>query len=174
MPRRRWHPTQSKPNDQLTLDLRDMSDTEREAALRACFGKTSKPNKLGAKSVQEDGYDFPSQAERDRYLELKFLQQCGEITDLKVHEPVFVLQDKFRDRWGQAVRDIKYTPDNSYYKDGILVIEDVKGRDASAYPDFKLRIKLLKKRYPEVDIQIVYMTWDRKTHTWYFKSSERA
>ncbi len=133
-------------------------------------------NKRGAKKAIYEGIQFDSKAERDRYIELKQMAANGEITNLEVHGPPlkYVLQDKFRDRHGVAVREISYTPDFRYMESGVLVLEDVKGAKVVMSSDFPLRVKLFKRRYPDIDLYLVYMTWNRNSKTWSFKSKKLA
>lgn len=80
-----------------------------------------------------DGFTFDSRKEANRYLELKFLEATGEITDLELQVP-FTLQPAFRDCNGEWQRDIKYIADFVYKdKDGKQVIEDVKGKRTAVY-----------------------------------------
>ena len=75
-----------------------------------------------------DGFDFDSLTESRRYLYLKELEKCGEISDLKrqiKHEllPAYTVD-------GRKVRGWNYISDFEYYDEleRIYVIEDVKGR----------------------------------------------
>ena len=63
--------------------------------------------------VTIDGYDFDSQAEGERYNDLKLLVAAGEISDLFVH-PVYVLIPP--QRWnGKTYRAVKYIGDFEYF-----------------------------------------------------------
>ena len=119
-------------------------------------------NKYRAKKETVDGYTFDSRKEARRYVSLKMLQMAEEITDLTVH-PKFVLQEGFI--WhGKSVRPITYSadfmyhtnkPDTDYPNAYITVVEDVKGGKATQTRHFKDKVKMLKKKYPELDFRIV-------------------
>lgn len=99
---------------------------------------------------------FDSQTEANRYLELRALEERGEIANLRV-QPKYILQPEFTMANGEKVRAITYTPDFVYYKDGSAHIEDVKGwkldrktgkRTPIIQDDAELKIKMLKYKYP--------------------------
>lgn len=102
----------------------------------------NKKSKYGAKKCEYDGIKFDSQKERDRYIELKLLEKGGGITDLQLQVP-FVLQDGFKFN-GKKILPIKYIADFTYWKNGELVIEDVKGKKTDVY---ELKKKMFMYRY---------------------------
>lgn len=102
----------------------------------------SRRNKYNAKPVSVDGLKFDSRAEYERWLDLKSLQADGKITGLQLH-PRFELQPAFTSASGQRYRAITYTADFEYMRDGVRVIEDVKGNKATQTRDFVLRWKIL-------------------------------
>jgi hypothetical protein len=93
-----------------------------------------------------DGIKFDSKREAARYSELVFLEKAGNILFLERQVP-FVLQDKFEYQ-GEKIREIKYIADFIYIEDGKKIIEDVKSWITQKRPDYKIKVKLLKKRYP--------------------------
>lgn len=99
-------------------------------------------SKYRAVKCEYDGYKFDSQAERNRYIELKLLERAGKIKDLQLQVP-FTLQDSFK-LCGKTVRAIKYIADFTYYENGELVIEDVKGKRTQVYD---LKRKMFAYRY---------------------------
>lgn len=99
-------------------------------------------SKYGAKKCEYDGIKFDSQKERDRYIELKILEKGGAITDLQLQVP-FVLQDGFEFN-GKKILPIKYIADFTYWANGELVIEDVKGVKTDVY---ELKKKMFMYRY---------------------------
>lgn len=113
-----------------------------------------KPTKYGNTKVVADGHTFDSKAEHRRYCELKLLERDGVITHLKPH-PTFVLLEPFKDNEGHVVRAIKYTADFEYFERGHHIVEDVKGGKATQTEAFRMRVKLLKKRYPEIKFKVV-------------------
>lgn len=108
-------------------------------------------SKYGNKRVEADGYKFDSMAERDRYYQLKLMQQAGGISNLRVH-PTYVLQEKFKDRDGKTHQAIVYEGDFEYVHDGDVVCEDVKGVET---PVFKLKYKLFLARHRNVDLRLI-------------------
>ena len=94
-------------------------------------------NKFGAKKTTVDGIRFDSQKEAARYCELKRLEQIGEIERLEL-QPKFELLPSFT--YGvEKIRRIVYRADFSYYRDGVRIVEDVKG--------FKTKEYLIKKKF---------------------------
>jgi hypothetical protein len=109
--------------------------------------------KFNNRKVKVDGLTFDSQAEYRRYCELKLMEQSGVIAGLSVH-PKYMLQDAFRHR-GEIIRAITYKPDFEYFEGGHCVVEDVKGGRATQTEAFRIRVKLLLKRYPDVEFRTV-------------------
>lgn len=117
-----------------------------------------------SKKVTYFGIAFDSQLEANRYLELREMQERGEITGLGVH-PKFVLQPAFTRENGEKVRAITYTPDFDYaecenYK---YIVEDVKAwitdkrtgkRKPLVQEDCELKIKMLKYQWPHIEFRI--------------------
>lgn len=103
---------------------------------------TAGKNKYGAKKTycrQKHLHD--SKKEATRCDELNVLMKGGIISRLK-QQPKFVLLKGF---WYQheKIRPICYFADFSYYEDGILIIEDVKGRLTDVY---KLKKKMIQNQ----------------------------
>lgn len=115
----------------------------------------TKRNKYGNKKIEVDGYVFDSLAESERYKQLKLMEGMGRIEGLKVH-PLYVLQPTFRDQQGRAWRAVAYVADFSYQEiAGALVVEDVKGGRATQTAAFRIKEKLFRFRYPELDLRII-------------------
>lgn len=102
------------------------------------FLKKEKENKFKAKKCSEDGFKFDSLRERKRYLELKFLQGKGTISELTVH-PVYAFTYE-----GKIF--CKMLPDFRYMENGEIVIEDVKSK-ATITTVYRLKKKMLKLWY---------------------------
>lgn len=133
--------------------------TERRAAYAAKNGKRQQ-----SKKVTYFGIVFDSHAEGQRYLELRAMQERGEIRGLGVH-PKFELQPAFVTGSGEKVRAITYTPDFDYTQgdDYQYVVEDVKAwmtdkrtgkRRPIVQEDSKLKIKMLKYQRPDIEFRI--------------------
>lgn len=110
-------------------------------------------NKYHNKKVELDGFTFDSIAESQRYGELKLLQMAGEISDLRL-QTEFLVFDGFKHR-GKKYQAIHYTDDFDYIENGVMVVEDVKSPGSKMARDFGIRVKLLLKRYPEIDFRII-------------------
>lgn len=107
-------------------------------------------NKYRNKKTIVDNITFDSKAEANRYCELKLLEKAQKIFDLKL-QPRFLLQDKFKYK-GKTIRKIEYVADFEYIENGQVVVEDKKGMETQV---FKIKWKLLLKKYPEIDFRIV-------------------
>ena len=106
---------------------------------------TFRPAKYRNKKAEADGIVFHSKLERDRYLELKLLQQAGEVTDLElqVRVPLEVNGSKVC-TW---VVDFEYWSTEKQK----LVWEDVKGHQTR---ESKNKMKLAQALYPDVSGEI--------------------
>jgi len=107
-----------------------------------------KYNKYKNKKITVDGIKFDSIREANRYIELKWLEKLDRISNLEL-QPEFILQEKYK-FGGSTIRAIKYRADFKYSKGGIEIIEDVKGMKTDVY---KIKKKLLLKRYPEINFR---------------------
>lgn len=110
--------------------------------LKTVVGKS----KYGAKKTYcSHKHLHDSKKEATRCDELHVLQVGGVISRLK-QQPRFVLQKGF---WfhHEKIRPICYFADFSYYENGVLVIEDVKGRLTDVYKlKKKMLLNLIKNR----------------------------
>lgn len=102
-----------------------------------------KRNKYNARKTAVDNIKFHSKREANRYIVLKAREQAGEISDLEL-QPQFLLQDGFTDDYGTKHRPIRYTADFRYTEDGIIVVEDAKGKKTV---DFSIRWKWVIKQH---------------------------
>lgn len=103
-----------------------------------------KKSKYRANKCVVDDIKFDSEKEASRYTELKLLEKAGVITDLKLQVP-FVLQDAFEIN-GEKIKAIKYIADFTYYENGKLVIEDVKGVKT---PVYNMKKKMFMYKYKQ-------------------------
>lgn len=110
-------------------------------------------SKYGAKKVRYDGYTFDSKVERLRYIELRSLGLSGQISGLEVH-PKFILQPSFS-YMGKRIRAITYTADFKYVENKMIIVEDVKGGNATITEAFRLRWKIVKRLNPHIVFEIV-------------------
>lgn len=127
-----------------------------------------KRTKYGNQKVKCDGQVFDSKKEYQRYLFLKRAEEDGLIENLQCQvqfelEPAVIeeyeeqLKTKTVTRTRVAQRAMHYTCDFRYTKDGVDVIEDVKGSAAQAKRDtaYQLRKKLLFARF-RIRVKEVY------------------
>lgn len=103
-------------------------------------------SKYNAKKVIVDGITFDSKKESKRYLELKQMQENGEIHDLQLQVPFelipsfeIVIDGKKRKR-----RRMEYIADFVYYINNIKIVEDVKGRKTEVY---KIKKKIFEYKF---------------------------
>ena len=101
-------------------------------------------SKYNAKAIRLDGILFDSNAEAERYAELKILERAHLISELKVH-PRYTLLEGFRYR-GINERPIVYEADFSYIEDGENIVEDVKGYKT---PEYNIKRKLFEVKFTE-------------------------
>lgn len=106
-------------------------------------------NKYHNRKTIVDNIIFDSRLEANRYCELKLLERSGEIFDLKL-QPRFLLQENFKYK-DKTYRKIEYVADFEYIENGQVVVEDVKGMQTEV---FKIKMKLLLNKYPEIDFRI--------------------
>lgn len=107
-------------------------------------------SKYKNKKTIVDNITFDSRAEALRYKELKLLERCKVISDLKL-QPVYELQPSFKKN-GKSYRKITYKADFEYKKQGQIIVEDVKGFKTKEY---QLKKKLFEYKYPDLTIMEV-------------------
>ena len=107
-------------------------------------------SKYHSKKISVDGETFDSKKEFRRWLELKMLENAGNISDLR-RQVKFVLVPEIREEPVQGPRGgvkpgkilerpVCYVADFTYYEGSQLVIEDTKGVRTDAY---KIKRKLM-------------------------------
>jgi hypothetical protein len=94
-------------------------------------------NKYNAKKTEVNGRTFDSAAEAERAVELQWLLELGQITDLRYQVPFELIPDQ------DGERAVFYRADLVYRRvaDDSMVIEDVKGFRTDA---FRIKRKLMK------------------------------
>ncbi len=98
------------------------------------ISKPIQQRKYRNQPCEADGHRFDSQKERDRYWELKRLQERGDICCLEVH-PRFPLVVHGQDCG-------VYEGDFAYVERGASVIEDVKSPATRKLPTYRLKRRL--------------------------------
>lgn len=118
-------------------------------------------NKYGNKKVEIDGIRFDSTKESKRYLELKQMQEDGNIMDLEVH-PKYELLKKFYSHDNELIRAIHYEADFTYLDvvSDEIVVEDVKPlvKKTGKFwmtAEAKIKIKWFKFKYPLIKFKLV-------------------
>ena len=106
-------------------------------------------NKYHARKTVVNGITFDSGAEARDYQALKIAEQVGAISDLEL-QPVYLLQAAFLDAQGRRHRAITYRADFRFKRDGRTIVADRKGHQTQAY---KLKAKMFRAKYPEIDFQ---------------------
>ena len=109
-----------------------------------------KPSKMHNIITEVNGIKFDSKRESERYCELCMLKQSGQIVDFEL-QPEFVLQDGFKTKDGETIRAIKYFADfRVLYPDRHIEVEDVKSAYTKKDKVYRLKVKLLKKKFPDI------------------------
>ncbi|WP_332604753.1 DUF1064 domain-containing protein [Acinetobacter sp. ESBL14] len=131
-------------------------DQYRREILKQCEQpKASKRNKFNAQKVELDGKTFDSKKEYRRYIELKAMQQRGEITRLE-HHTKFELAPKTKlEGEKRAKPAVRYFADFTYYNDdGKYIVEDVKSAATRKLVSYRTK-KHLMKTVHDIDISEV-------------------
>ena len=117
--------------------------------------KAAKRNKFNAQKVEMDGMTFDSKKEHRRYIELKAMQQRGEIFGLE-HHTKFELAPKTQlEGEKRAKPALRYFADFTYYIiTGEYVVEDVKSA-ATRKKDSYRNKKHLMKTVLNIDVREV-------------------
>lgn len=109
--------------------------------------KPKKKNKYNAKRIKLDGICFDSQKEAEYYSNLKLLVRSGAI-DGFTHHGNMIVAEGIDDERGS----IYETDFIVFYPDGHYEVVDTKGVETDV---FKVKMKVLKSRYPHVKIRTV-------------------
>lgn len=111
-------------------------------------------SKYHAKKVVRGGRTFDSAKEARRFGELSLLQRAGEISDLRTQfKYVLIPAQREPDTVGKRggvikgrliERECAYIADFVYKRNGVEIVEDVKGyKDSTAYALFVVKRKLM-------------------------------
>lgn len=117
--------------------------------------KTAKRNKFNAQKVELDGMTFDSKKEHKRYIELKAMQQRGEIFGLE-HHTKFELAPKTKLEGEKRVKPaLRYFADFTYYIiTGEYVVEDVKSAATRKLASYRNKKHLMKTVF-NIDVREV-------------------
>jgi hypothetical protein len=113
-------------------------------------------NKFHAKKVVIDGIEFYSKRESEYYSHFVDMANAGIVTKIECH-PKYTLLESFRGRDGKTERAITYKPDfRLTYTDGTIEVVEVKSKRTAKEPDYIMRRKLFKSKYPDVKFSEVF------------------
>lgn len=117
--------------------------------------EAAKRNKFNAQKVELDGMTFDSKKEHKRYIELKAMQQRGEIFGLE-HHTKFELAPKTKLKGEKRAKPaLRYFADFTYYNgEGQYIVEDVKS-EATRKKDSYRNKKHLMKTVLNIDVREV-------------------
>ena len=117
--------------------------------------KTSKRNKFNAQKIELDGMTFDSKKEHKRYIELKAMQQRGEISGLE-HHTKFELAPKTKIEGEKRAKPaLRYFADFTYYiSTGEYIVEDVKSAATRKLASYRNKKHLMKTVF-NIDVREV-------------------
>lgn len=106
--------------------------------------KATKRNKFNAHKVELDGMTFDSKKEHKRYIELRAMQQRGEIFGLG-HHTKFELAPKTKlEGEKRAKPALRYFADFTYYiSSGEYIVEDVKSAATRKLASYRTKKHLM-------------------------------
>lgn len=131
----------------------EMTAAEFRRAIGAEPAYVKEANKYKAEKTTYRGQTFDSKKEMRRWNQLKEAEKCGHISNLR-RQVTYVLQDEFEYR-GAKIRPITYIADFVYHDNETDsdVVEDVKSNITAKLETYRIKIKLFKHRYPELEFR---------------------
>lgn len=108
-------------------------------------------NKYHNKKVTYKGIKFDSKKECYRYKQLRLKEKAGLIRELEL-QPKFLLLDTIHYK-GKTYPKTYYKADFRYFdvNKGKYIIEDVKSPITAKDKAYRLKIKMLLTKYPDID-----------------------
>ena len=127
----------------------------REILKQGDKAKVAKRNKFNAQKVELDGMTFDSKKEHKRYIELKAMQQRGEISGLE-HHTKFELAPKTKIEGEKRAKPaLRYFADFTYYlSTGEYIVEDVKSAATRKLASYRNKKHLMKTVF-NIDVREV-------------------
>ncbi|WP_151690790.1 DUF1064 domain-containing protein [Acinetobacter junii] len=127
----------------------------REILKQGDKAKVAKRNKFNAQKVELDGMTFDSKKEHKRYIELKAMQQRGEIFGLE-HHTKFELAPKTKLEGEKRSKPaLRYFADFTYYiSSGEYIVEDVKSAATRKLASYRNKKHLMKTVF-NIDVREV-------------------
>lgn len=135
-------------------DFTPLSDLQEEANYKEM---NTKERKNWMDNLKKRGKVFDSKTEMERYLFLLELEFEGLISNLRC-QPRYVLQPSCKN---PKISVITYVADFEYIKDGVTIVEDVKGMPTQVA---KLKKKLFM--YNHRDKKLIWIVWATKKLGW--------
>lgn len=120
--------------------LQDRMNVRAKKALDSVANSAARRNKYGAKATVVDGRRFDSKSEAKRYLQLKAMQQAGEIEELELQVQFDLIPGL--DVGGRKENPVRYVADFRYKKDGETIIEDTKSSPTKT-KEYTIKRKLM-------------------------------
>lgn len=105
------------------------------------------------KIIYYNNIKFQSIKERNRYMILNQAQKKGFIKELKMQVP-YLLIDTIHYK-GKTYPKTKYYADFQYIENGKMIVEDVKSEITRKDKTYRIKIKLLLSKYPDIDFREV-------------------
>ena len=117
--------------------------------------KVAERNKFNAQKIELDGMTFDSKKEHKRYIELKAMQQRGEIFSLE-HHTKFELAPKTKIEGEKRAKPaLRYFADFTYYiSTGEYIVEDVKSAATRKLASYRNKKHLMKTVF-NIDVREV-------------------
>ena len=105
------------------------------------------------KKVIYDGIKFDSKKERDRYITLKLCEKSGDIKELEL-QPKFLLLDTIHYK-NKTYSKTYYIADFKYFSnyEGKYIVEDIKSPITAKDKVYRLKIKMLLTKYPDIEFR---------------------
>lgn len=100
-----------------------------------------------------NGIKFDSKKERDRYIQLKCFERLGKITNLEL-QPKYLLIDTIFYK-NKTYPKTYYKADFRYFdvNKGKYITEDVKSPITAKDKTYRLKIKMLLSKYPDIEFK---------------------
>ena len=116
-------------------------------------GMAKTTSKYKNKKIIYDGITFDSIKEKNRYIELKILEKAELIKELEM-QPKFLLIDTIRYK-GKTYPKTYYIADFRYYDNHLkkYIVEDVKSKITAKDKTYRLKIKMLLSKYPDINFE---------------------
>lgn len=104
-----------------------------------------KISKYHNKKTNIDGIQFDSKKEAHRFVALRELLLCSQITDLRLQH-TFTLQEPYTTPSGKRIQKITYIADFTYWRNGEFIVEDVKSPATRKKSDYRMKVKMMQDK----------------------------